>query len=65
MATHCLVNYALREEMRPVLEQLAAASGLVGFVDKIATEQDALTEEQVLAHIESAGHPALGMEPVM
>jgi acetyl-CoA synthase len=55
------MNHSLREEMRPVLEALAAAEGLESFVDQIATEQDALSQEEVLAHLEVVGHPALGM----
>ena len=31
----------------------------------IATERDALTEEEVLARMEAVGHPALAMEPLM
>ena len=56
---------ALREEMRPALEALAAEAGMPGFVDKIATEDDALSEEEVLAHMERVKHPALGLEPLM
>lgn len=59
------MNHTLREEMRPALEALAAAEGVDGFVDKIATEQDASTEEQVLSHMEKVGHPALGMQAMM
>ena len=59
------MNHSLREEMRPELERLAAAEGLEGFVDKIATEQEALSEDAVLSYMEAAGHPALGMDPMM
>jgi len=56
---------ALREEMRPVLEEMAAEAGLPGFVDMIATEDEALSEEEVLAHMEAVGHPALSLEPLV
>ncbi len=59
------MNYTLREELRPVLDPLAAAAGIPGFVDKIATEQSALTEDEILARLEAAGHPALSMEPMI
>jgi acetyl-CoA synthase len=58
------MNYALREELRPVLESLAASAGIPNFVDRIATEQNALTEDEILVQLESAGHPALSMEPM-
>lgn len=59
------MNYALREELRPVLESLAALAGIPGFVDMIATEQSALTEDEILVQLEAAGHPALSMEPMI
>ena len=59
------MNHSLREELRPALEALAAAEGIEGFVDMIATEQEAQSEEEVLAYIEAAGHPALALEPMM
>ena len=59
------MNYALREELRPALEDLAAEAGIEGFVDMISTERDALTEEEVLARMEAVGHPALTLDPLM
>lgn len=35
------------------------------FVEMIATEETAQTEEEILAHMESTGHPALRMEPML
>jgi len=58
------MNLTLREELRPVLEALAIEGGLPGFVDSIATEEDALTEDEILAHMEAVDHPALKMEPM-
>ena len=59
------MNHALREELRPVLEALAAEAGVPGFVDMIATEQNSVSEEEILLYLESAGHPTLMMEPMM
>ncbi|MEA3340120.1 MAG: CO dehydrogenase/CO-methylating acetyl-CoA synthase complex subunit beta [Chloroflexota bacterium] len=59
------MDHALREELRPALEALADEAGLPGFVDMIATEKDTMSEEEVLAHMETAGHPALSMEPMI
>ena len=59
------MNHALREELRPVLEALAAEAGVPGFVDMIATEQNAESEEEILHYLEAAGHPVLMMEPIM
>ncbi len=59
------MDHALREELRPVLEALADEAGITGFVDMIATEQEATSEDEVLAHIGAAGHPALAMEPMI
>lgn len=34
-------------------------------LDKIATEENARTEEEIAAHLEKVGHPALGLPPLM
>jgi len=62
---YTLLQAALREELRPVLEGLATAAGAPGFVDMIATEENALDEDAILAYMESVGHPALTMEPMI
>ena len=59
------MNHALREELRPGLEALATAAGAPGFVDMIATEENAIDEDEILAYMEAVGHPALTMEPMM
>jgi len=59
------MNHALREELRPVLDALATEAGDPGFVDKIATEKNALTEDEILAHMETGAHPALMMDPMI
>lgn len=59
------MNHTLREELRPVLDVLAAKGRVPGFVDMIATEESAWTEEEILANMEAVGHPALAMEPMI
>jgi len=59
------MNQALREEMRPALETLAAESGMSDFVDKIATEHIGITEDDILPHLEETGHPAMMMDPMI
>ncbi|MEN8241295.1 MAG: hypothetical protein ABFS17_05200 [Chloroflexota bacterium] len=59
------MNHALREDLRPVLDALANAAGISGFVDMIATEQNAQTEEDILEYIGSCGHPVSLMEAMI
>ncbi|MBE9525301.1 MAG: hypothetical protein IMY76_09385 [Chloroflexi bacterium] len=59
------MNHTLREQLRPILDALANDAGVPGFVDMIATEQNALTEDEILAHMETVAHPALIMEPML
>jgi acetyl-CoA synthase len=59
------MNHALREELRPALEALADKGEIPGFVEMIATEENALTEDEIMAHMEAVGHPALMMEPMI
>ncbi len=57
---------ALKESMREVLIERANEAGLNGeeFLEKIADETKATSEEEVLEFISSAGHPALEMDPM-
>lgn len=55
----------LKEELRPMLEERGKEIGIPNFVDMIATEENAQTEEEVIAFLESAGHPAISMEPMI
>lgn len=59
------MNHALREQLRPVLEAFGNLAGIPGFVDMIATEQNAMSEDEILAYLEETGHPALSMEPMI
>ena len=56
---------ALKEEIKDLLEERVKELGLDGFIDKIATEEDAETEEQVLEFMQKVNHPVLEMEPMM
>ncbi|UCD51033.1 MAG: hypothetical protein JSW27_00055, partial [Phycisphaerales bacterium] len=56
----------LKDEVREALTQRADELGLGGeeFLDKIADETSATTEEEVLEFITKANHPALTMDPM-
>ncbi|MEW6189596.1 MAG: LAGLIDADG family homing endonuclease, partial [Actinomycetota bacterium] len=54
----------LKEELRDMLEKRAKEIGEPDFVDKIADETVATTEEKVLEFMQKAGHPALEMPPM-
>ncbi len=51
----------LKEGIRERFQKEAERVGEPDLLDKIATEENALTEEEVLAHLERAGHPALAL----
>jgi acetyl-CoA synthase len=55
----------LKEEIKDVLGIRAKDMGIDDFLDKIATEENAETEEQVLEWIKKVNHPVLEMEPMM
>ncbi|MCG9479666.1 MAG: CO dehydrogenase/CO-methylating acetyl-CoA synthase complex subunit beta [Actinomycetia bacterium] len=55
----------LKEEIRDLIEARAQELNLDNFIDKIATEEEAVTEEEVAQWIEKVGHPVLEMEPMM
>jgi len=59
------MNHTLREELRPVLEVLATDAGLTGFVDRIATEDVGLTDDEILGWMQTCSHPALSMDPML
>lgn len=56
---------ALKEEIRDILEGRAKEMGMKDFLDKVATEEEAETEEEVLEWIQKVNHPVLKMEPMM
>jgi len=55
----------LKEEIREALDARAREDGEEGFVDKIADETVANTEEEVLEYLQKVGHPALSMDPIL
>ncbi len=55
----------LKEEIRDRLEERFEELGQSDLLDKIATEEDAVTSEELLAYLEKVGHPVLAMEPMM
>jgi acetyl-CoA synthase len=55
----------LREAIRERFQKEAARVGEPDLLDKIATEENAKTEEEIAAHLEKVGHPALGLPPLM
>jgi acetyl-CoA synthase len=57
---------AIKEAMRPVLEERAEEEGLgKDFVDKIADETVGTSGDEIMAFLEEKGHPALTMDSLM
>ncbi len=56
---------ALKESLKDVIEKRGAEEGCADLYEKIATEENATTEEEVLEFMQKVGHPALEMEPMM
>jgi len=55
----------LKEEILGLLQARAGEMEIPDFIDKIATEENATTEEEVFEWITKVNHPVLGMEPLM
>ena len=55
----------LKEDIGPMLDELAKEEGIEGFVDMIADETIATTEDEVLEHLMTVGHPAFEMDPMI
>ena len=57
---------ALKEEVRAALGERAQETGLdaKAFLDMIADETTATTEEEVMEFLSNNGHPALAMDPM-
>jgi acetyl-CoA synthase len=58
------MNKSLKEELAAVLEEIGRREGIDDFIDRIADETIAVTEEEVLEYITGMNHPALGMPPL-
>jgi acetyl-CoA synthase len=55
----------LKEELKDLIAERAAEAQLgEGFLDKVADESSATTEEEVLEFISKNGHPATSLEPM-
>jgi len=55
----------LKEGIRERFQQEAERVGEPDLWDKIATEEDAATEEEVAEHLAKVGHPAAALAPLM
>jgi len=55
----------LKEEIRDRLKERFDDLGKPELLDQIATEEDAVTSEELLEYLSKVGHPALAMEPMM
>ena len=55
----------LKEEIRERIEKRLAEIGMSDLLDKIATEKDATTTDELMAFLQKVGHPALEMEPIV
>lgn len=55
----------LKEEIRPRLEKRLSEIGAPELFEKIATEEDAVSLEELAAFLERVQHPALTMEPLV
>lgn len=56
---------ALKEAIKERFSKEAARVGVPDLPDKIATEENGTTEEEVVAYIQKVGHPALELPPLM
>jgi len=55
----------LKEGIRERFLKEAERAGDPDLLDKIATEEDAMTEEEVAEHLAKVNHPALALDPLM
>lgn len=58
------MNRELKEELAAMLQKVAERDKIDSFLDLIADETSAVTEEEVLAYISRKNHPALQMPPL-
>ncbi|MFH1855635.1 MAG: LAGLIDADG family homing endonuclease [Candidatus Omnitrophota bacterium] len=55
----------LKEALYDKLKKRGEEEGVADFVEKIADETNAVTSEELLAHLEKVGHPALTMDALI
>jgi acetyl-CoA synthase len=58
------MNRELKEAMEPALRGIGRRHGIENFVEMIADETVAQTEEEVLEYITRMSHPALSLPPL-
>jgi acetyl-CoA synthase len=56
---------SLKEEIRERLIKRGEEIGLPNFIDMIATEEQGVTEDEILPFLEKVGHPALKMDSIL
>jgi acetyl-CoA synthase len=54
----------LKDEVADAITEAAEEAGLEDFINKIADETIAQTEEEVLEHLQKVDHPVLKMDPM-
>jgi acetyl-CoA synthase len=55
----------LKEEIKDRLQKRLEEIGISELFDKIATEKDATTSEELMAFLQRVGHPVFEMEPIV
>jgi len=55
----------LKEDIRERFQKEAERVGVPDLLDKIATEEDAVTEEEVAEFLAKVEHPALTLDPMI
>jgi len=58
------MNKALKEELAPILNEVGRQAGIEDFINKIADETVATSEEEVLEYIMRKEHPAPSLPPL-
>jgi acetyl-CoA synthase len=56
---------ALKEGIRERFQKEADKIGEADLLDKIATEENAMTEEEVAEYLAEVNHPAMELDPLM
>jgi acetyl-CoA synthase len=55
----------LKEEIKHLIEKRGKELGLENFIDMIADEDSAQTEEEVMEFMQKVNHPALTLDPMI
>ncbi len=62
---HFKLPKRLKEEVAERFNKLAEELGEPDLLSKVADETVGLTEDEIQAHLEKVGHPAVSMDPMM